>query len=101
MNVAMSKAAMYSDYSGLDQMQRLAQSNSPRALKKAANKFEAVFVETMIETMREASQTDGMFDSRSMKMYRSMFDHRIAKQIASGKSLGIAEMLTRQLGRGG
>lgn len=98
MNPILSKASVYTDFQGLNKLRVQAQEHSPGALKKAAHQFESIFTEMMIKSMREATPQDGLFDSKQMQFYRGMFDHQMALTLSAGKGLGIATMLTRQLG---
>lgn len=97
MNPAFAKAAVYTDFSGLDKLRFAARRHAPGTLDKVARQFESVFTEMMLKSMREASFGDGIFDSQQTKFYRGMFDHQLALSLSSGKGLGIAAMLTRQL----
>jgi murein DD-endopeptidase MepM/ murein hydrolase activator NlpD len=69
-----------------------------RELKKAAQEFEAVFIGYMLKVMRstiEPAEEEGQ--SLGKDVYVSMFDQEIALQIARRNSLGIGEMMYRQL----
>lgn len=69
----------------------------PRAqLKKAAQAFEAVFARQMIGSMRTASLGDDILGSDAGNQFRDMTDSRLADSMATGGSLGIAQMLLKQ-----
>jgi len=69
----------------------------PRApLRKAAQAFEAVFARQMIGSMRTASLGDDIMGSDAGNQFRDMADSRLADSMATGGSLGIAEMLLKQ-----
>lgn len=69
------------------------------ALREVAGQFEALFIQTLLKNMRDASIGEGLFgDSEEHKMYESMLDQQLSLEMASGKGIGIAEMLVRQLG---
>lgn len=72
-------------------------SKAPANIASVAKQFEAVFVRQMIGSMRQASLSDGLFDSSAEDQFRDMGDAKLADSMA-GKGFGIAEMLTRQLG---
>lgn len=67
-------------------------------LKKACNDFEAIFVKQMLTTMRKSIPKGGLFESGyEQEMFQSMHDDELAKSIASGKGLGIADALYNQV----
>lgn len=71
--------------------------NSPQgSLKEASRQFEAVFLQMMLKSMRDASPQSGLLQSHQMDMMRSMQDQQWAQQLA-GKGLGLADQLVQQL----
>ena len=76
-----------------------AKNNDPAALREVAGQFEALFLQSMLKSMRDASIGDPLFgDSNAHDMYEDMLDQQLAVEMASGKGIGLAEMLVRQLG---
>jgi len=76
-----------------------AQKNDPATLREVAGQFEALFIQSVLKNMREASLGDPLFgDSNSHEMYQGMLDQQLATEMAAGRGLGLAEMLVRQLG---
>lgn len=67
------------------------------ALKKAAERFEAIFVRQMIGSMRQAKLTDDPLDSSATDNFQELADARTADTIAGGGHLGLADMIERQL----
>ena len=88
----------FSQYAGL----RLAAENKdPAVLREVAGQFEALFIQTLMKNMREASLGDPVFgNSDQHEMYQEMMDQQLAVEMASGKGIGLADMLVRQLGGG-
>ncbi|KIF82156.1 flagellar assembly peptidoglycan hydrolase FlgJ [Noviherbaspirillum autotrophicum] len=84
------------DTKGLDSLRRSAHDNAPEALKTAAKQFEALFMNMIMKSMREASPQDGMFDNEQSRMYTSMLDTQLSQNL-SKRGLGLADMLVRQL----
>jgi flagellar protein FlgJ len=84
------------DANALGALRQSAKDNSPEALKAAAKQFEAIFVNMMLKSMREASPQDGVFDSEQSRMYTSMLDQQLSQNLAS-RGLGLADVLIRQL----
>ena len=93
------------DIKGLDELRRAAQSGDSKALDEAAKQFEAIFVQMMLKSMRKAQDVmadkDSPFNSEQVKFYRDMHDTQIASDLASNGSIGLAEIIVRQLGKTG
>lgn len=72
------------------------------ALKKAAERFEAIFVRQLIGSMRQARLADeDLFGSSATDNFREMADARTADSIASLGRFGIAKMIELQLAKRG
>jgi flagellar protein FlgJ len=84
------------DVQGVNQLKLDARQSSPEALKAAAQQFEAVFMNMLMKSMREASPQDGMFDSEQTRMYTSMLDQQLTQRMAS-RGVGLADVMVRQL----
>jgi flagellar protein FlgJ len=93
------------DIKGLDELRRAAQSGDSKALDEAAKQFEAIFVQMMLKSMRKAQDVmadkDSPFNSEQVKFYRDMHDTQIASDLASNGSIGLADIIVRQLGKTG
>jgi flagellar protein FlgJ len=81
------------DLSGLKQS---AKAGSPEALKGAATQFEAMFINMMMKSMRDATPQDGMLDNQQTKMFTSMLDQQMSQNLAR-RGIGLADVLVRQL----
>lgn len=84
------------DVQSVNQLKLDARQPSPEALKAAAQQFEAVFMNMLMKSMREATPQDGMFDSEQTRMYTSMLDQQLTQKLAS-RGIGLAEVMVRQL----
>lgn len=84
------------DVKDVGSLRRAAKENSPEALKETAKQFEALFMNMVLKSMREASPQDGLFDNQQSKMYTSMLDQQFSQTMAS-RGVGLAEVLIRQL----
>ncbi|MDQ5911312.1 MAG: Peptidoglycan hydrolase FlgJ [Pseudomonadota bacterium] len=99
MVAATDSAFVYTDIQGLSDLRRKAQQNSPDAVREAAKQFEAVFIQMMLKSMRDASPGDGgLMDSDQGRFYRDMFDQQIALSLAKQGQLGLGDAMARQLG---
>lgn len=70
--------------------------NSDEALKGAAKQFEAIFLNMVMKSMREATPSESPFDSEQSKMFLSMLDQEMTQKLAE-RGIGLAEVLVRQL----
>jgi flagellar protein FlgJ len=89
------------DANSLQKLRAQAAQSSPQALKNVARQVEGVFVQMMLKSMRAAVPKGGLFDSNQSDLYTSLYDQQIAQQLTAKKGLGLAEMMVKQLGRGG
>jgi peptidoglycan hydrolase FlgJ len=94
-NVAGGLAA---DSRSLDELKRAARDDPRQAVKKVAAQFEALFMQMVLKSMREATPHSGLLDSQEQDMYRGMLDQQVAQQIA-GRGTGLSDVIARQLGR--
>lgn len=86
------------DARGLDSLRLQAKQDPEQAAKGAAQQFEAVFLQTMLKSMRDATPQDGPTDSEQTRMYTSMLDQQLAQSL-SAKGIGLADVMLRQLKR--
>ena len=93
-----SSAAVYTDFQGLMRLKAEAAKQTPEAVQETARQFEAIFVQTMLKAMRDASPGEGMFDSDQTEFYRDMYDQQLALHMVKGRGLGISKMLLSQIG---
>ncbi|MDX1697038.1 MAG: flagellar assembly peptidoglycan hydrolase FlgJ [Thiohalobacterales bacterium] len=93
-----SSASVYTDFQGLAELRVAAGKQAPEAMRETARQFEALFVQTMLKAMRDASPGDGLFDSDQTDFYRDLYDRQLAMEIVKGRGLGIADMLMKDLG---
>jgi len=90
---------VYTDFQGLSALRTRARSDSgsEKTLREVAGQFEALFLQMMLKSMRDASLGDGMLDNEHTKTYQAMFDKQIAIEMSQGKGIGLAEMMVQQL----
>ena len=86
------------DANSLATLKRQVKSNDPQALKAAAQQFEALFLQMVMKSMREATPREGLFDSEQTRMYESLLDQQLS-QVLGTKSggTGLAAMIEKQL----
>ena len=84
------------DTKSLSNLKASAAAGSPAALKGAATQFEAMFINMMLKSMREATPQDGMTDSETTKTFTTMLDGQLSQTMAK-RGMGLADMLVRQM----
>jgi flagellar protein FlgJ len=87
------------DPRSLSGLQRLAKSNDPGALKAAAQQFEAVFLQMVLKSMRDATPHESPFDNDQSRMFEGLLDQQLAQVMASKRGVGLAAVIERQLQR--
>lgn len=91
--------AAVTDFSQFAALRAGAGRHDPATLRAVAGQFEALFIETLLKNVREASLADPIFgQSDQYDMYRGILDRQLSVEMASGRGIGLAEMLVRQLG---
>ena len=68
-------------------------------LKKAGQQFEAVFVNMMLKSMRQASLGDGLLESKNSETFRDMQDKQVAESMAAHQPIGIGKAMTEFLAK--
>lgn len=68
-------------------------------LKAAGERFEAIFVNMMLASMRKASLGEGLFDTKAVEQFREMQDQKLAETMAATTPIGIGKAMTDFLAR--
>ena len=84
------------DTKGMGDLKQSARAGSPEALKGAATQFEAMFINMMMKSMRDATPQDELTGSEQSKMFTGMLDQQMSQNMAK-RGVGLADMLIRQL----
>jgi peptidoglycan hydrolase FlgJ len=74
--------------------------SSPATIKAVSEQVEALFLQMMLQSMREAGEAEGEPVSNETGMYQDMFDKQVALTLSKRQDLGIARLFERQLGGG-
>jgi flagellar protein FlgJ len=90
-----SRIAGFNDFAGLAELKSRAAHQDPKAVREAARQFEALFLQMMLKSMRDAGAAFAEDRDRS---YEEMFDQQVALDLAQKDSIGIADLLMRQIG---
>ncbi|MFT8211228.1 MAG: flagellar assembly peptidoglycan hydrolase FlgJ [Symbiopectobacterium sp.] len=70
---------------------------SKEGIRAVARQMEGIFVQLMMKSMRSATMEDGLLNNEQTKLYTSMYDQQVGQKIASGKGLGLADVMVKQL----
>ncbi|HAA45450.1 MAG: peptidoglycan hydrolase [Halomonas sp. 54_146] len=88
------------DVSGFQRLQHTARMDPEAGVNGAAQQFEALFIQMMVKSMRDAIPTSGLMNSRDTDFYQSMLDQQWSQVMAS-RGIGLADALVEQLERQG
>lgn len=99
MSADLSSAAVYTDFQGLAKLRAEAGKESPEAIREVARQFEALFVQMMMKSMRDAvPRDDGLIDNRQVQFFEGLYDQQISLSISQERGIGLADVIYRQLG---
>ena len=87
----------YLDFDGLGQLKGQARTDAKSAIKQTAQQFEALFLQMMMKSMRESIVKSEMSESSTMETFEGMFDKEVSVQLAKKNSMGLADMLVKNL----
>ena len=90
---------VYNDMGALADLRGRARANPNEAVEDVAQQFEALFIQMMLKSMRDAVEDGGLFGSDQLDTYQQMADQQTALDMASKGGIGLAEALVAQLSR--
>ena len=98
-NSTNTSAKYYLDFSGLGELRGKAQRNDESALRETAQQFEGLFIQMMLKSMREANDVmkSDLVESNAMETFQGMYDKELSVQMSKRGTLGLADMLVKQL----
>ncbi|MDM0021335.1 flagellar assembly peptidoglycan hydrolase FlgJ [Variovorax saccharolyticus] len=86
------------DVQGVDALRRTVRTSPEEGLKQVSRQFEAMFMNMVLKSMREATPSSGLLEGQNQKIYTSMLDQQLSQNL-SGRGLGLAEAMLAQLQR--
>ena len=95
----LNSARSYLDFSGLGELRGKAQRNDDSALRETAQQFEAMFIQMMLKSMREAVQKNDPMRSSQQDTFEEMYDRELSMQLAKRNTLGVADMIVKTVER--
>jgi len=90
--------ALSSDTKSLDALKASATKDPKAAIRETAKQFEALFMQQLMKSMRDATMSSGMLDNEATKMGTEMLDTQFATKM-TGLPGGLSEVIARQLER--
>lgn len=87
------------DAKSLNGLKAASKEQSPETIKAVAKQFEAVFMNMMLKSMRDATPHENQFDNEQSRTFISMLDQQLATNLSS-KGLGLADIIAKQLSKG-
>ena len=95
--ISSTSPSSYLDFDGLGQLKGQARTDAKGAIRETAQQFEALFLQMMMKSMRDASFKSDLVESGGKETFEAMFDKEVSVQLAKRNSLGLADMLVRNL----
>lgn len=87
------------DVKGIGDLRLKAKLDNTEGIRIAAQQFEALFMNMMLKSMREAVPKSGLFDSNQTDLFTGILDQQTSQKLAASHGIGLADMLVKQLTR--
>ena len=89
------------DAKGVDNLRLLAKQDQAQGARSAARQFEALFMNMMLKSMRDAIPVEGLFDDSNTKLYTEMMDSQLSQSLSKSGGIGLADFIIKQMQRQG
>ncbi|MCJ8348337.1 flagellar assembly peptidoglycan hydrolase FlgJ [Moritella sp.] len=92
------------DTHNLDSLRKRALNNDETALKEVAKQFESLFTNMLMKSMRDANaafESESPMNNNYTQFYRDMQDKQMAADMSQSGSMGLADIIVRQLSNDG
>ena len=89
--------AIFNDIGYLGSLRAEAASAPSKAIEEVASQFEALFIQQMMKSMRDAVSKSDLMNSDHLETYQSMADQQMAVSLSQHGGIGIARMLVEQM----
>jgi flagellar protein FlgJ len=102
-NQNMTDVGFIHDIGSLDKLRQDAvgsdESSKNKALRSAAEQFEAIFTQMLFKSMRNANSAfeSDLMSSENQKFFEQMHDDQMSSELSKSGSLGLADMIVAQL----
>ncbi|MDH5786219.1 MAG: flagellar assembly peptidoglycan hydrolase FlgJ [Chromatiales bacterium] len=90
--------ALYTELNHVGALRSAAARDGKQVLAAAARQFEALFVQMMLKSMRDAGLGDSLLQSDQSELYRDLYDKQLSLHLSdNGGGIGLARMMVQQL----
>jgi flagellar protein FlgJ len=69
------------------------------SLDDTAKNFESLFIQTVLQTMRDTKLDNGLFDNEGQKPFEGMLDHAYSQLVTGSMNTGLREAIKRAYGK--
>ena len=92
-------AKSYNDFTALGELRGKAQRNEAGAMRESAEQFEALFIQMMLKSMREANAPlkSDLMGSSSQDTFEQMYHEELAQVMAQKGTFGMGKWLSDQV----
>ena len=87
----------YLDFAGLGGLRGQAQQGSDKATRETATQFEAMFIQMMLKSMRDATDKSDLMGSETADQFEQMYDKELSVKLAQRNTMGVADMLVKHI----
>jgi flagellar protein FlgJ len=87
----------YLDFNNLGRLKGQAAKDGKSAVRETAQQFEALFLQMMMKSMRDASFKSDLVESQAKDTFEGMFDKEVSLAMAKKNTLGLADMLIKNM----
>ncbi len=97
MSIEKNTAISPMDFAGIAALRNEARGDKAESAGEAAQQFEALFVQMMLKSMRDALPEGGLMGGNGMDLYQELHDQQVALDISRQGGLGLAKMIEAQV----
>ena len=96
---ALPSARSYLDFAGLGELRGKAQQQDDSALRETAQQFEALFIQMMLKSMRDANNEmkSDLTQSDTAETFEAIYDKEMSVQLAQRNAMGLADSIVRNV----
>lgn len=90
----------YLDFSQFSKLRQQNRADGDAGMEATARQLEGVFLNMMLKSMRQANAGFGegnYLNSQNSEYFRDMYDQQLSTNLSSGRGIGLAEMIVRQM----
>ena len=88
---------IFNDIGYLTSLRADAASAPSSAINEVASQFEALFIQQMMKSMRDAVPKSDLMGSDHLETYQAMADQQLSANLAQQGGIGLARMLVEQM----